>query len=73
VTPWTLSVLPTCTPTAGHCAKSVWSWAFIGAQLANSSRAPVSRCVRALVVVKKTEYKLEGVVRDEHAEADQDR
>jgi hypothetical protein len=42
---WTLSVLPTCTPRAGLCARSVPSWAFIGAQSANGSRVPASPCV----------------------------
>jgi hypothetical protein len=38
-------VQPTCTPKAGLCARSVPSWAFIGAQSASSSSALVSPCV----------------------------
>ena len=47
VSRWTLSVQLTCTAGVGPCARSVPSWAFIGARSANSSRVPVSPCVAA--------------------------
>jgi hypothetical protein len=39
----------TCTRRAGPSARSVASWAFTGARLANSSRAPASPRVRAVL------------------------
>jgi hypothetical protein len=44
---WTLSMRATCTPRVGPSARLLPSWAFIGAQSANSSRVPASPCVRS--------------------------
>jgi hypothetical protein len=49
VAPWTLSVQPTCTTRVRPCARSVPSWAFTGAQPANSSRGLASLCVVAVL------------------------
>jgi hypothetical protein len=39
VTRWTFSVQPTCTSRAGHSARSVRSWAFIGARSSQQLRS----------------------------------